>query len=310
MNATRLPRRIAPALRAAAWLCGVFAPALALSLSAATPEAPPGTTRVASPEIAVMTSGDQAYTLRIAARLEVQRRAYLELFQITKETGLLTVILFGDAESFRSYALSKGHKDFSERGGYFPDLHSVLLPPLKKSEDVVLRVLSHEVVHHYNYVLCDVTPVWFDEGMAMYFEDTDFSKPRPQLGKLDPLIVNRLGAALKEERLLKVADLCALDYAAFHVKDVNRERLHYDQSWALVHMLVHAKERLQPPDAAATARVASYLPRLLSFMTEMRKTRKEQARAWERALVGLDRSALEGDYRAYIRVLARVPAKP
>jgi hypothetical protein len=84
-------------------------------------------------------------------------------------------------------------------------------------------------------------PVWFNEGVAMYFEGIQAS---PKTKKLDyRLIDNRkLGMvqrALQTRSALALQSLVNASHEEFH--DKKKESLHYTQSLAFIYFLMQAK---------------------------------------------------------------------
>jgi hypothetical protein len=282
----------------------------ATSLLSAGEQALPGMTRAASEDIIVQTCREQAYTLKTAKMLETLRREFCQRFKAPPASGRFETILFKDKADYRAYCTGRKITDFPDRGAYFPAQKSVFLYFEGTTEPVLQHDLIHEVIHHFNWMVHGNTPTWFDEGVAMYFQESDYNRTPVVLGVVDPQVSGNVKGALEQKRLLGVEALLKLDYKAFHVSNVERERLHYDESWALVHFFVHAAEKLKPADAAGRARVAAYLPKFLTFMAEMRKARTKPEVSWQKTMSDLPTSALEKDFQEYVRLLPGEPINP
>lgn len=180
--------------------------------------------------------------------LDVLRREFLQRFQASASAGNFEAVIFRTKNDFQSYVSSKKIGVIPDRGAYFPTLRAVLVPLGDSDEAEVLKTLIHEVIHHFNSMVHGITLPWFDEGVAMYFQESDFRKIPVVLGVFDPAIVNHLKSSLEKYKLVSLATLVNMEYAAFHIKDIEQERLHYDESWAVIHFLIHASERIKPAD--------------------------------------------------------------
>lgn len=270
----------------------------------------PGMTRVASPEIVVQTCRDQAYTMRTAGNLETLRREFSRRFAVPLAAGGLEAIIFKDKAAYLAYLDDRKITTYPDRGAYFPEQKAVLLYAEGSSEVVLQRNLIHEVVHHFDQVVYGDTPTWLDEGMAMYFQETDYSKTPLVLGVIDPRVAQDVKSALAQQRLLPVNELTGMSYASYHTRNEILERLHYDQSWALLHFFVHGAEQLKPADAASRARIAAYFPTFLQFLAQLRKTRTQPERAWQATVGRLPPETLDKDFQDYVRLLPDAAMEP
>ncbi|MFH0940114.1 MAG: DUF1570 domain-containing protein [Planctomycetota bacterium] len=262
-----------------------------------------GMTRVASEDIIVQTCRDQAYTLKITKMLATLQREFCQRFQATTISGRFENIIFKDKSDYHSYCVSRKIANFPDRGAYFSAQKAVLLYFEGQPEEVLQRNLIHEVTHHFTRIVYGVMPTWFEEGVAMYFQESDYNRSPVILGVVDQQISGNVKGALEQKRLLSVDALLKLEYKAYHVSDIGRERLHYDQSWALVHFFVHASEKLKPADATGRARVAAYRPKFLNFMAEARKTRTKPEVSWKKTMGDLPMESLEKDFQEYVHLL-------
>ncbi len=133
----------------------------------------------------------------------------------------------------------------STAGHYSPQSDCLYLKQLPFYE--LIPTAYHEAFHQYlqHYVGKDVEiPLWFNEGMAEYYEGIQRNK---ETKKLDyKLIDNRKLRMVRDKFATRTAipleKLLNAGYDQFHDKsDKHREELHYNQSFGLVYFFMQAK---------------------------------------------------------------------
>ena len=144
------------------------------------------------------------------------------------------VFLFAGKEGFLRY-----HSDASVMGGPLPGSIAGLYSPVLKqlliwnlpNRDAMMRTVRHEGFHQYLDRLLPDPPVWFNEGLAVYYE-----------GML------RVGGSLKTDtprpdfvEYLNAAPLVpARDFLEIRPKEFYATAPHsYAQAWLLIHMMRH-----------------------------------------------------------------------
>ena len=128
-----------------------------------------------------------------------------------------------------------------------------------KHTGAMFRMLYHEGFHAFlrNFLFeekaAQKVPVWLNEGLAEYFEQSRVEGSRLILGQSDREWMAMLRAWNKEGSLVSVADLVSAGSDKFLVKsdkDQATSARHYLQSWALIHWLGE-QGRLNKKDLAA-----------------------------------------------------------
>lgn len=150
------------------------------------------------------------------------------------------VIVFADAERFRAYARSGVGLIHAELTGYChlkTDAEGNTFYELVTYESPGLwRTLAHEGFHQFlGYELGLEVPIWLNEGLAQYFETTEWRQ-----GRLHPGLISgrKLAAAqswLRNRRAPAVGELIRMDRARFY----ENASVAYPVSWALVYYLVN-----------------------------------------------------------------------
>ena len=101
------------------------------------------------------------------------------------------------------------------------------------------RTVQHEGFHQYMNRVSDHTPpIWFNEGMAEYFETATIRRGRMTPG--DPVTGNLVTLARRDLEWVPLAELVVMPPRDFQQGDVG---LHYAESWAVVHYLLHSDRK-------------------------------------------------------------------
>jgi hypothetical protein len=146
------------------------------------------------------------------------------------------VWLFASEQGYLAYAGDVMVELAGSAGAYDPRLRElVLFLPDDRSRFV--HTIRHEGFHRYMHEFIDDPPIWFAEGCAEYFSSgRELGGGAFATGARIPEYVERLldpGASPTP-----LADLFVMWHSAF----MEAPALHYAQSWAVVHYLLHTKE--------------------------------------------------------------------
>ena len=148
------------------------------------------------------------------------------------------VVVFSDVEDFREYSreatgmthkslLGYCHLKTDEDGNSFYEL-------VAYEHAGLWTVLAHEGFHQFiGYELGREIPVWLNEGMAQFFENSVVKNGRLQSGTVDR---NRLALArslIVGRRAPTIRELLGMDRAEFY----GNASVNYPMSWALVYFL-------------------------------------------------------------------------
>ena len=94
---------------------------------------------------------------------------------------------------------------------------------------VIYHEYTHYITRHENY------PLWLNEGMAEFFENTDIDPKEVRLGQPSEGDLQLLAS----ERLLPLPTLFTVDHDSPFYHDEQKGTMFYAQSWALTYMLFH-----------------------------------------------------------------------
>jgi Tfp pilus assembly protein PilF len=92
------------------------------------------------------------------------------------------------------------------------------------------------VYHEYTHLLlskADWMPLWLNEGLAEFYQNTDIREKEVTLGQ--PSVDNILW--LRQNRILPLPTLFAVDHNSPYYHEENKGSIFYAESWALIHYL-------------------------------------------------------------------------
>jgi hypothetical protein len=211
--------------------------ALVFPLLLAAHDKPQTWIQVRSPHVTVVCNSNDKQARRIADQFERMQSVFHTLFpKIQINTlGPITVLAIKDEKDFRALEpaayLAKGQIHL---GGLFlraPDKNYVLLR-LDAEGDHPYAVVYHEYTHLL-MSKAESIPLWFNEGLAEFYENTDIREKDVALGQFSPESL----FVLRQNRLLPLATLFTVDYSSPYYHEENKGSIFYAESWALMHYL-------------------------------------------------------------------------
>jgi tetratricopeptide (TPR) repeat protein len=260
-------------------------PLLAAAVGAAR-DKPENWLEVRSPHFTVVTNANEKAGRRIAGQFERMRSVFHVMFpQLSIETGSPIIVLaIKDEKDFRALEpqtyLAKGQLKL---GGLFlraPDKSYVLMR-LDAEGEHPYAVVYHEYTHLLLGKSAEWLPLWLNEGLAEFYENTDIHEKDVALGQPSPgnLELSR------ENRLLPLATLFTVDTSSPYYHEQNKGSIFYAESWALTHYF-HVKDHQQK-----TFRLTAY--------AELLAKKVDPVTAATRAFGDLKQ--LQSDLEGYIR---------
>lgn len=192
---------------------------------------------VRSPHFTVITNSNEKQARRVADQFERMRSVFHTLFpkiQI-ENLGSITVLAIKDEKDFRALEpaayLAKGQLKL---GGLFlrgADKNYVLLRLDAEGEH------PYAVVYHeYTHLLlskAEFIPLWLNEGLAEYYQNTDIHEKEVALGQPSPENLE----LLRQNRLMPLPTLFAVDHSSPYYHEENKGSIFYAESWVLTHYL-------------------------------------------------------------------------
>jgi Tfp pilus assembly protein PilF len=193
---------------------------------------------IRSPHFTVITNSNEKQGRRVADQFERMRSVFHVAFpklQIDPGSPLI-VLAIRDERDFKALEpaayLAKGSLKL---GGLFlraPDKNYVLMR-LDAEGEHPYSVVYHEYTHLLMSKAAEWMPLWLNEGLAEFYQNTDIHEKEVSLGQ--PSVENIL--LLRENRLLPLADLFTIDEKSPYYHEENKGSIFYAESWALAHYI-------------------------------------------------------------------------
>lgn len=209
------------------------------ALSAFAGEREPNWLQVRSPHFYVVTDAGEKQARNVADQFEKMRAVFHDSFPniAIDEFGPITVVAVRNKKEFRTMVppayLAKGSLDLA---GYFlrvPEKNYILVRLDAQGDEHPFSVVYHEYTHLLTSKGAEWMPLWLNEGLAQFYETTEIEGKEVLLGKASYGPVEYL----RENRLIPLATLFAVDHDSPYYHEENKGSIFYAESWALTHML-------------------------------------------------------------------------
>jgi Flp pilus assembly protein TadD len=193
--------------------------------------------QVRSPHFIVVSNANEKQARRVADQFERMRSVFHKLFpklQIDPATPII-VLAVKDDKDFRALEpvayLAKGQLKLA--GLFLTTLDkNYVLMQLNAEGDHPYSVVYHEYTHLL-LSKADWMPLWMNEGLAEYYENTEIREKEVAVG--EPSTANVL--LLRQNRMLPLGTLFTVDHTSPYYHEENKGSIFYAESWALTHYL-------------------------------------------------------------------------
>jgi tetratricopeptide (TPR) repeat protein len=198
-----------------------------------------GWLEVRSPHFTVITDGGQSRGKQIAAQFERMRWVFQSSLPPSANpdpVNPIVVIAVKDRKGMEALEpaayLAKGQVSL---GGLFSRStdRNYILVRTDGGEDHPFSIVYHEYTHLMEGNAAEWMPLWLNEGLAQFFENTQIGDREVLLGEPS---VNDL-VLLQQNRLIPLPVLFKVDAASPYYHEEQKGGLFYAESWALTHYL-------------------------------------------------------------------------
>ena len=200
-------------------------------------------TEVRSPHFVVVTNSNEKEGRRVADQFERMRSVFHVAFpKLEIDPGSPIIVLaIKDEKDFKALEpqeyLAKGSLQL---GGLFlraPDKNYVLMR-LDAEGEHPYSVVYHEYTHLLLSKSAEWMPLWLNEGLAEFYQNTEIHEKDVSLGEpsRDDLLF------LRQSRLLPLPTLFTVDEKSPYYHEENKGSIFYAESWALTHY-IRVKDR-------------------------------------------------------------------
>src|SRR5580693_2374802 len=193
---------------------------------------------VRSPNFVVVTNSSDKQGRRVADQFERMRSVFHTAFpKLKTDPGSpIIVLVIKDEKDFRTLEpaayLAKGSLQL---GGLFlraPDKNYVLMR-LDAEGEHPYSVVYHEYTHLLVGKSAEWMPLWMNEGLAEFYQNTEIHEKDASLG--EPSTENIL--LLRQRSLLPLTTLLTVDEKSPYYHEENKGSIFYAESWALTHYI-------------------------------------------------------------------------
>ncbi len=191
---------------------------------------------VRSPHFVVSTDAGEKRCREVAVRFEQLRLVFEKLLSNEKLNSPLPLQILGfrNAKGFSQIAPLRNGKPDPGLVGVFQTGGDMNFIALDLSTEAGFPVVFHEYTHSVLHANFRHLPLWFDEGVARYYETAKLVNGRAQIGATPKY----LDTFLYGRALMPISELFGVtNDAKIYGENSERRELFYDQSWAVVHYL-------------------------------------------------------------------------
>ena len=208
------------------------------SVSAAGKDSPENWVQVRSPNFVVLTDSNEKQARKIAGQFERMRAVFHTGFPKAKVDQDMPIIVLAmkDKKGFQSLEpaayLAKGQLDLAGLFLRAPDKNYVLLR-LDAQGAHPYATIYHEYTHFLTADAMEWLPLWVNEGLAEFFQNTDIHEKEVDLGQasVDDILF------LRQNRLIPLETLFAVDAKSPYYHEEQKGSVFYAESWAMIDLL-------------------------------------------------------------------------
>jgi tetratricopeptide (TPR) repeat protein len=193
---------------------------------------------IRSPHFVVLTDTNEKQGRRVASQFERMRTLFHILMPAAADSpgSPIIVLALKDRKAFQALEpeayLAKGQLDLAGFFSRAPDKNYILLRLDAQGEHPYATVY-HEYTHYMLRNAGEWLPLWLNEGLAEFYQNTQIFDKEVRLGQAD------LGDIyyLRQNRLLPLTTLLKVDATSPYYHEEQKGSVFYAESWALTHYL-------------------------------------------------------------------------
>jgi tetratricopeptide (TPR) repeat protein len=210
-----------------------------------------------STHFTVLTDAGEKQAQRVASQFERMHMVFRTLLPEEGDDAGPPIVVVAVRDRKAMQALEPAEylgKDRVDLSGFFlraPDKNYILVR-LDAEEDHAYANVYHEYTHYTLRKADGWLPLWLNEGLAQFYENTDIDDKMVWLGQANADELRFLG----RNDLMPIETLLKVNRASPYYHDEQKGSMFYAESWALTHFLI-ASDRIQ-----GTHRMRDYAERM------------------------------------------------
>jgi tetratricopeptide (TPR) repeat protein len=193
---------------------------------------------VRSPHFVVLTDSNEKEGLRVASQFERMRAVFhLVMPSASDSAGSpIIVVALKDKKAMQTLEpevyLAKGQLNLAGLFMRAPDKNYILLR-LDAEGQHPFATVYHEYTHYMLRNASEWMPLWLNEGLAEFYQNTDIQNKEVLMGQAssDDILY------LRQNRLLPLTTLFKVDASSPYYHEEQKASVFYAESWALTHMI-------------------------------------------------------------------------
>ncbi len=193
------------------------------------------------------------YVVRTDLDPKIVREAAARLDSLLVEYATRTQGFSGRARTKMSFFMFAKRADYYAAGGPtgtagLYDGNKLMAVVPGKPDQQFWRIVQHEGFHQFaDTVISPDLPAWLSEGLAEYFGEAIWTGDGYVTGVISNKRLKRIRKMLKAGNLRPIDDMAGLTISQWNAQLQKRD---YDQTWSMVHYLVHAENGKHQKDFA------------------------------------------------------------
>ena len=199
----------------------------------------PSWVEVQSPHFTLITDAGEKQGRHVLDQFERMRWVFQTLFPHASVDPVSPIIVIA-VKNKKDFAtlepeayLAKGQISLAGLFLNTQDKNYILLRLDAEGEQHPFAIIYHEYTHFQLRKDSDWLPLWLNEGLAEFFQNTDIHDKEVQLGEpsFDDLF------DLRQNRIIPLATLFKVDATSPYYHEEQKGSIFYSESWALTHFL-------------------------------------------------------------------------
>lgn len=185
------------------------------------------------------SNAGQRTTQGVASDLEELRLVLAHVTGLELDSPVpILVYVFRNASSFEPYRHYHSRQPVATAGYFLERASANYITICADARDEASSIVYHEYVHFVASTYLPRLPLWFEEGLAEFYQSFQVSGGTARIG----LPVWRHLALLNTWPTMPLQELFAVDHDSPTYNDADLKGSFYAQSWALVHYLLIGNE--------------------------------------------------------------------
>ena len=201
-------------------------------------DTPPRWLEVKSPHFLVITDGGEAQARHVSVQFERMHALFAKLLPGSHgdPASQVVVLAFRNRKGFEAVEPAIYLQKHSlELAGFFlsRENKSFILLRLDTAGEHPYGTVYHEYTH-YMMRHASALPLWFNEGLAEFYQNTEMDATTARTG--EPSVDDVL--FLRQQKLIPLSTLLAIDHNSPYYHEEEKGSIFYAEAWALTHYLM------------------------------------------------------------------------